>query len=95
MTMPKRVAVIDVSHWHSIYDASYLQVLAGLERVWDDEVPAVIVSHGSPITLGLLAAIGQPASATILGRVPHGAAATLRRVESGAWHIEAFGLGAD
>jgi len=25
--MPKRVAVIDVSHWHSTYDAAYLSIL--------------------------------------------------------------------
>ena len=25
--MPKRVAAIDVSHWHSAYDASYLRIL--------------------------------------------------------------------
>ncbi|MBV9250005.1 MAG: Gfo/Idh/MocA family oxidoreductase [Acetobacteraceae bacterium] len=28
--MPKRVAVIEVSHWHSIYDASYLHILHDL-----------------------------------------------------------------
>ena len=28
--MPKRVAAIDVSHWHSAYDASYLRVLGDL-----------------------------------------------------------------
>jgi probable phosphoglycerate mutase len=71
------------------------RVLEGLERIWNPDVPAVVVSHGSPITLGLLAAIGQPASSTILGRVPHAGAASVQRVESGAWHIESFGLGAD
>ena len=30
MSMPKRVAAIDVSHWHSIYDASYLRILKDL-----------------------------------------------------------------
>jgi len=30
--MPKRVAAIDVSHWHSAYDASYLRILAGGEK---------------------------------------------------------------
>jgi predicted dehydrogenase len=28
--MPKRVAAIDVSHWHSAYDASYLRVMRDL-----------------------------------------------------------------
>src|ERR1700732_554166 len=28
--MPKRVAAIDVSHWHSAYDAAYLRVLRDL-----------------------------------------------------------------
>lgn len=32
MAMPKRIAVIDVSHWHSTYDASYLQILKDLDR---------------------------------------------------------------
>ena len=32
MTMPRRVAVIDVSHWHSTYDASYLRILRDLGR---------------------------------------------------------------
>ena len=31
MSMPKRVAAIDVSHWHSIYDASYLRILKDLD----------------------------------------------------------------
>jgi predicted dehydrogenase len=30
VSMPKRVAVIEVSHWHSIYDASYLHILRDL-----------------------------------------------------------------
>jgi predicted dehydrogenase len=30
LSMPKRVAAIDVSHWHSVYDASYLRVLRDL-----------------------------------------------------------------
>jgi predicted dehydrogenase len=30
--MPKRIAAIDVSHWHSANDASYLRILRDLER---------------------------------------------------------------
>ena len=30
MTIPKRVAVTEVSHWHSVYDASYLNILRDL-----------------------------------------------------------------
>ena len=30
MSMPKRIAAIDVSHWHSAYDAAYLRVLRDL-----------------------------------------------------------------
>ena len=30
VSIPKRVAVIDVSHWHSAYDAAYLRVLRDL-----------------------------------------------------------------
>jgi predicted dehydrogenase len=32
MSMPQRIAVTDVSHWHSTYDASYLRILQTLER---------------------------------------------------------------
>lgn len=84
----------DVPGWDG-QDAVAARVLAGLERIWDQDSPAVVVSHGSPITLGLLAAIGEPASSLALGRVPHAACASVRKVESGAWHIEAFGIGAD
>ncbi len=31
MSIPKRVAAIEVSHWHSAYDASYLRILRDLE----------------------------------------------------------------
>ncbi len=30
MTIPRRVAVTGVSHWHSVYDASYLRILRDL-----------------------------------------------------------------
>jgi predicted dehydrogenase len=30
VTIPKRVAVTEVSHWHSVYDASYLTILRDL-----------------------------------------------------------------
>ena len=30
MTIPQRVAVTEVSHWHSAYDASYLRILRDL-----------------------------------------------------------------
>ena len=83
-----------ISGWDGQRDVA-ARVLEGLERIWDDANPAVVVSHGSPITLGLLAAIGEPASSVVLGRVPHAAWAVVRRAESGAWHIEHFGLGAD
>jgi probable phosphoglycerate mutase len=84
----------DIPGWDG-QEAVAARVLAGLERIWDDHSPAVVVTHGSPITLGLLAAIGEPASSLALGRVPHAACASVRKVESGAWHIEAFGIGAD
>jgi predicted dehydrogenase len=32
MTMPKRFAVIDVSHWHSTHDAAYCRILRDLDR---------------------------------------------------------------
>ena len=31
MARPRRVAVIEVNHWHSTYDAAYLEILRGLE----------------------------------------------------------------
>jgi predicted dehydrogenase len=32
MSIPKRVVVIEVSHWHSVYDAAYLRILRDLGR---------------------------------------------------------------
>src|SRR3954467_8651432 len=32
MPMPKRFAVIDVSHWHSTHDAAYCRILRDLDR---------------------------------------------------------------
>jgi len=32
MSMPKRFAVIDVSHWHSTHDAAYCRILRELDR---------------------------------------------------------------
>ena len=32
MTIPKRVAVTEVSHWHSVNDASYLRVTRFTDR---------------------------------------------------------------
>jgi probable phosphoglycerate mutase len=84
----------DIPGWDG-QEAVGARVLAGLEKIWDDDSPAVVVTHGSPITLGLLAAIGEPASSLALGRVPHAGCGSVRKVESGAWHIEAFGIGAD
>jgi hypothetical protein len=31
VTIPKRVAVTEVSHWHAAYDASYLRILRDRE----------------------------------------------------------------
>jgi len=76
-------------------DAVATRVAATVERLWDPERPSVLVTHGSPITLGLLALMDVPASSRMLGRVPHAAWAVVKKVESGAWHLEAFALGAD
>jgi len=84
----------DIPGWEG-QDAVAARVGEALERIWDDEVSSVVVSHGSPITLGMLHVIDQPASSQVLGRVPHAACAVLRRVPSGAMHIDAMGLGAD
>ena len=32
MSMPKHIAAIDVSHWHSANDAAYLRILRDLGR---------------------------------------------------------------
>src|SRR5260370_33237359 len=58
VTIPKRVAVTEVSHWHSIYDASYLRILRdlGCEIVGVSDRSARIVGEraehfgGTPFT---------------------------------------------
>jgi len=51
-----RVAAIEVSHWHSLYDAAYLRVLAGM-----DDVQLVGLHDPDPtIAADRAAALGGP-----------------------------------
>ena len=56
MTARIRVAAIEVSHWHSLYDAAYLRVLAGM-----DDVQLVGLHDPDPtIAADRAAALGGP-----------------------------------
>jgi len=57
---PIRIAAIEVSHWHSLYDAAYLRHLAGMP-----DVRLVGLSDPSPEVLAhRAAALGQPPTFT-------------------------------
>lgn len=73
----------------------YERVGTALRLAWDDARAVAVVSHGSTIALGLLSLLGIDPTSQVLGRVPHTSWTVVRPVESGAWHIEAFALGAD
>lgn len=59
-----------------------------------EERPVVIVSHGSVIQMGLLNLLGQSPHSRMLGHVPHAAWSVVTESDSGAWHLENYGLGA-
>lgn len=71
------------------------RVAEGLRRWWDPERPTVVVSHGGAIQLGVMALVGVDTAARTLGKIPHGAWHSLSLSDSGAWHVDAYGLGAD
>jgi len=71
------------------------RVGAALRDHWDPDAVTVVVSHGSAIQLGLLNVLELDPLSKAFGSVPHAAWHEVRRVESGAWHIDALGLGAD
>ncbi|MFW2513441.1 histidine phosphatase family protein [Demequina sp. SO4-13] len=67
----------------------------GLRRWYDPETPTVVVSHGSAIQLGVMHMIGVETESRVFGKIPHGAWHVLTQSVSGAWHVDAFALGAD
>ena len=62
---------------------------------WDPQRLTVVVSHGSALSLGLRDVLDLDPLSRALGSLPHAAWHEIMRVDSGAWHIEAFGRGAD
>lgn len=82
-----------IEGWGKAADVA-ARVGAGLRSLAGDEEPVVVVSHGSAIMLGLLDLIGQEPTSRILGHVPHASWSVVTQVESGAWHLEHYGLGA-
>lgn len=84
----------DIPGWGRSADVAR-RVKAGLVEHWDPDQVTVVVSHGSAIQLGLTVVLGLDPLSRALGSVPHAAWHEIRRVESGAWHIDGFGLGAD
>ncbi|WP_431308390.1 histidine phosphatase family protein [Demequina litorisediminis] len=70
------------------------RVGAGLRSLAGEDAPVVVASHGSAIMLGILDLIEQPPTSRILGHVPHAAWSIVTQSESGAWHLEHYGLGA-
>jgi len=84
----------DIPGWGVSADVA-ARVGAALRDHWDPEAITVVVSHGSAIQLGLLDVLGLEPLSRVFGSVPHAAWHEVRRVESGAWHVDALGLGAD
>lgn len=62
---------------------------------WDPQRTTVLVSHGSAIALGLRDVLGLDPLSRAFGSIPHAAWHEIERVDSGAWHVSAFGRGAD
>ncbi|WP_084130094.1 histidine phosphatase family protein [Demequina sp. NBRC 110055] len=83
----------EIEGWGKAADVA-ARVGAGLRSLAGEDDPVVVVSHGSAIMLGLLDLIGQEPTSRILGHVPHASWSVVTQVESGAWHLEHYGLGA-
>ena len=53
MPAPIRIAAIEVSHWHALYDAAYLRVLAGMDDVQlvglQDPDPAIAAERAAAL----------------------------------------------
>ncbi|WP_084103192.1 histidine phosphatase family protein [Demequina sp. NBRC 110056] len=84
----------DIPGWGRSADVA-ARVGASLCAHWDDEAVTVIVSHGSAIQLGLLDVLGLDPLSRTFGSLAHAAWHEVRQVDSKAWHVDAFGLGAD
>ena len=84
----------DIPGWGASAEVA-VRVGAALRERWDPDRVTVVVSHGSAIQLGLLDVLGLEPLSRTFGSVPHAAWHEIRRVDSGAWHVDAFGLGAD
>lgn len=83
-----------IEGWGASVDVA-ARVAAGLRRWWDPERTTVVVSHGSAIQLGVIELVGVEVVSRTFGKIPHGAWHVLSQAESGAWHVDAYGLGAD
>ncbi|WP_084077824.1 histidine phosphatase family protein [Demequina sp. NBRC 110057] len=82
-----------IEGWGTAADVA-ARVGAGLRSLAGEDAPVVVVSHGSAIMLGILDLIEQPPMSRILGHVPHAAWSVVTQSESGAWHLEHYGMGA-
>lgn len=83
-----------IDGWGASADVA-ARVAAGLRHWWDPERITVVVSHGSAIQLGVMELVGVETVSRTFGKIPHGAWHVLSWAESGAWHVDAYGLGAD
>ncbi|WP_062079100.1 histidine phosphatase family protein [Demequina globuliformis] len=82
-----------IDGWGKAADVS-ARVGKALRALAGDARPTVVVSHGSAIQLGLLNLLELVPTSRILGHVPHAAWSVVTQSESGAWHLEHYGLGA-
>ncbi|GIG55090.1 histidine phosphatase family protein [Demequina activiva] len=84
----------DIPGWGASPEVA-ARVGQALQDHWDPQRVTVVVSHGSTLSLGLRDVLGLDPLSRVLGSLPHAAWHEITRVDSGAWHIDAFGSGAD
>ncbi len=83
-----------IKGWGASADVA-ARVAQGLRQWWDPERVTVVASHGGAIQLGVMELVGVATASRTFGKIPHGAWHELSWAESGAWHVNAYGLGAD
>jgi probable phosphoglycerate mutase len=84
----------DIEGWDNAESVA-ARVSASLREIADGDRTVVMVSHGSAISLGLLALVGLTGTARVFARLRHAHWVDMRAAADGTWQVHGFNLGAD
>lgn len=84
----------DIDGWDPA-QAVAARVAQALRGMASTDGTAVAVSHGSSISLGLLALLELPLTSRVFARLRHANWVDLRQAADGVWQVHGYNLGAD